>query len=62
MSVKLSKTWEPARDVFLFCCYTGLRYFVSPLVQMDATVGQGSAGRVPGRIIATRFRKLEIPR
>jgi hypothetical protein len=39
-----------------------LRYFVSPLVQMDATVGQGSAGRVPARIIATRFRKLEIPR
>jgi integrase/recombinase XerD len=24
--VKLSATLEPARDVFLFCCYTGLRY------------------------------------
>lgn len=26
VAVKLSKTLEPARDVFLFCCYTGLRY------------------------------------
>ncbi|GAA4382015.1 tyrosine-type recombinase/integrase [Hymenobacter koreensis] len=25
-AVKLPKTLEPARDVFLFCCYTGLRY------------------------------------
>jgi len=25
-AVKLSATLEPARDVFLFCCYTGLRY------------------------------------
>ncbi|GAA4368966.1 site-specific integrase [Hymenobacter saemangeumensis] len=26
VAVKLPKTLEPARDVFLFCCYTGLRY------------------------------------
>jgi len=26
VEVKLPKTLEPARDVFLFCCYTGLRY------------------------------------
>ena len=38
-----------AGGVFLFCCYAGLRYFVGSLVQMDATVGQGSTGRVPMR-------------
>jgi site-specific recombinase XerD len=26
VAVQLPKTLEPARDVFLFCCYTGLRY------------------------------------
>lgn len=26
VAVKLPKTLAPARDVFLFCCYTGLRY------------------------------------
>ncbi|SDY30521.1 site-specific integrase [Hymenobacter psychrophilus] len=26
VAVSLPKTLEPARDVFLFCCYTGLRY------------------------------------
>lgn len=26
VAVELSKTLAPARDVFLFCCYTGLRY------------------------------------
>jgi len=26
VAVKLPATLEPARDVFLFCCYTGLRY------------------------------------
>lgn len=25
-AVKLSATLKPTRDVFLFCCYTGLRY------------------------------------
>ena len=50
---------------------TGFRYFVSPLVQVDATVGQGLAGRVQlpfwasagVRIVTTRFQKPDpLPR
>lgn len=44
---------------------TGFRYFVSPLVQVDATVGEGLAGKVQlpfwmsagVRLVTTRFQK-----
>ncbi|GAB3841653.1 site-specific integrase [Hymenobacter jeollabukensis] len=57
-AVKLPKTLEPTRDVFLFCCYTGLRYSdVSALHggNLHALGANGDGDRVL-RLVQTKTR------
>ena len=44
VAVKLPSTLEPARDVFLFCCYTGLRYSDVAALHAGNVHGLGADG------------------
>jgi integrase len=58
VAVKLPKTLEPARDVFWFCCYTGLRY--SDVAALHAgnlhALGANGDGDRVLRLIQTKTR------